>query len=196
MINFIISWLFFRSKLGGNFFSKILVVNWSEIDKTGSNRFIQFKPASSAWGLEQCWGGSRWPWWRPRPWSLHQSRSRSSPSPCRFQKRPEIEISRIVFFLKNGASLASYIVYFWSFQTNITIFLQQYNVKNFPSSIRCRDSNPQPLGRESPPITTRPGLPRIVCTTISKLNYWPNLVTLHQTLTVLGNMMIRPSRLQ
>ena len=88
--------------MGGNFFSKILVVNWSEIDKTGSNRFIQFKPASSAWGLEQCWGGSRWPWWRPRPWSLHQSRSRSSPSPCRFQKRPEIEISRIVFFLKMG----------------------------------------------------------------------------------------------
>ena len=28
-----------------------------------------------------------------------------------------------------------------------------------PSSIRCQDLNPQPLGRESPPITTRPWLP-------------------------------------
>ena len=27
-----------------------------------------------------------------------------------------------------------------------------------PSSIRCQDLNPQPLERESPPITTRPGL--------------------------------------
>ena len=191
MINFIISWLFFRSKLGGNFFSKILVVNWSEIDKSGLNWFIQFKPASSAWGLEQCWGGSRWPWRRPRPWSLHQSRSRSSQSPCRSRKRPEIEISRIVWGI-----LGLLYHLFLVFSNKHYNFLQQYNVKNFPFSIRCRDSKPQPLGRESPPITTRPGLPRIVCTTISKLNYWPNLVTLHQTLTVLGNMMIRPSRLQ
>ena len=28
-----------------------------------------------------------------------------------------------------------------------------------PSSIRPRDSNPRPLDREPPPITTRPGLP-------------------------------------
>ena len=28
-----------------------------------------------------------------------------------------------------------------------------------PSNIRCRDSNSQPLDNESPPITTRPGLP-------------------------------------
>ena len=28
-----------------------------------------------------------------------------------------------------------------------------------PSSIRCRDSNPRPFKHESPPITTRPGLP-------------------------------------
>ena len=28
-----------------------------------------------------------------------------------------------------------------------------------PSSIWCRDSNPRPLESESPPITTRPGLP-------------------------------------
>ena len=45
-------------------------------------------------------------------------------------------------------------VYFRSFQTNITNF---YN--KCPSSIRCRESNPRPLERESFPITTRPGLP-------------------------------------
>ena len=38
-------------------------------------------------------------------------------------------------------------------------FLQQINVKKCPSSIRRRDSNPRPLDREPPPITTRPGLP-------------------------------------
>ena len=38
-------------------------------------------------------------------------------------------------------------------------FLQQINVKKCPSSIRRWDSNPRPLERESPPITTRPGLP-------------------------------------
>ena len=29
----------------------------------------------------------------------------------------------------------------------------------YPSSIRCRDSNPQSLGGESPPLTTRPRIP-------------------------------------
>ena len=38
-------------------------------------------------------------------------------------------------------------------------FLQQIYVEKCPSSIRCRDSNPRPLEHESPPITTRPGLP-------------------------------------
>ena len=32
-------------------------------------------------------------------------------------------------------------------------------MKKFPSSIRCRDLNSQPVEHESPPITTRPGLP-------------------------------------
>ena len=48
-----------------------------------------------------------------------------------------------------------------SFQTQIKI-LQQMNVKKCPSSIRCRDSNSQPLEHESPTITTRPGLPPVV----------------------------------
>ena len=37
-------------------------------------------------------------------------------------------------------------------------FLQQIHVKKCPSSIRCQDSNPQPLEHESPPITSRSGL--------------------------------------
>ena len=52
---------------------------------------------------------------------------------------------------------ASFIIYFQSFQTNVTHSTTVY-VKKCPSSIRCRDSNPQLLGRKSPPITTRPGL--------------------------------------
>ena len=39
-----------------------------------------------------------------------------------------------------------------------TLQFLQY-VKKCPSSIRCRDSNPQPSECESLPITTRPGLP-------------------------------------
>ena len=47
---------------------------------------------------------------------------------------------------------------FLSFQTQIEIF-QQINVKKCPSSKWCKDSNSQPLEHESPPITTRQGLP-------------------------------------
>ena len=52
------------------------------------------------------------------------------------------------FYSKDGPSSTSLIVYFCSFKQTIQ-FLQQYNVKKCPSSIRCWD----------PPITTRPGLP-------------------------------------
>ena len=41
-------------------------------------------------------------------------------------------------------------------------FLQQINVKKCPSSAWCRDLNTQPLQHESPPITTRQGLPPIL----------------------------------
>ena len=62
-------------------------------------------------------------------------------------------------FFKNGPTPASLIIYFQSFQTNtITIFTTNICEK-CPSSIWCQDSNPQPLEHESPPITTRPGLP-------------------------------------
>ena len=35
-------------------------------------------------------------------------------------------------------------------------FVQQINVKKFPSSIRHQDMNPRPLKHVSSPITTRP----------------------------------------
>ena len=47
-----------------------------------------------------------------------------------------------------------FFVYFWSFQTNNTIFA----TNQCPSSIRRRDSNPWPYKHESLPIPTRPGL--------------------------------------
>ena len=47
---------------------------------------------------------------------------------------------------------------FLSFQTHITIFTSNKCEKS-SSSIWCRDSNSRPLDHESPPITTRPGLP-------------------------------------
>ena len=62
------------------------------------------------------------------------------------------------FFKKMGNPRPLF-VYFQSFQTNINTILQQINVKKCPSSIQHWDSNPRPSERESPPITTRPGLP-------------------------------------
>ena len=49
-------------------------------------------------------------------------------------------------------------VYFRLFKHTLH-FLQQIYVKNCPSSIWCWDLNPQHSVHESPPITTRPGLP-------------------------------------
>ena len=45
-------------------------------------------------------------------------------------------------------------------QTSLQFFQQMY-VKKCPSSIWYRDSNPQPLERDSLPITTRPVLPLV-----------------------------------
>ena len=47
---------------------------------------------------------------------------------------------------------------FGLFKQNITIFRTIF-VGKIPSSIWCWDLNPRPLGRECPPIVTRPGLP-------------------------------------
>ena len=64
-------------------------------------------------------------------------------------------------FIKNWAKPGLFLVYFRSFQTNSTQFLQQINLKKMscPSSIWHRDSNSRPSEYEPPPITTRPGLP-------------------------------------
>ena len=52
-------------------------------------------------------------------------------------------------------------------------YLQQIYVKKCPSSIRWRDSNPQPSDCESLPITTRPGL-----LPIALPNYFSNAIVL------------------
>jgi len=62
-----------------------------------------------------------------------------------------------IVFLKKWAYPGLFFIYFRLFKHTLQ-FLQQINVKKYPSSIRYRDSNPRPLGRESLPITTRPGL--------------------------------------
>ena len=58
------------------------------------------------------------------------------------------------------AKAGLFFVYFHSFQTNnINFTTNQCEKMSCPSSIQCRDLNPQPLEHESSPINTRPGLP-------------------------------------
>ena len=64
------------------------------------------------------------------------------------------------FFLKNGPIQASFSFIFGIFKQTIQFFTtNQCEKMSCPSSIRHWDSNPRPSERESPPITTRPGLP-------------------------------------
>ena len=56
------------------------------------------------------------------------------------------------------AACKVFFVYFRSFQTDIITIFTTNIFEKCPSSIRCQDWNPQPLERESLPITTRPGL--------------------------------------
>ena len=51
-----------------------------------------------------------------------------------------------------------FLIYFCLFKQNLQ-FLKQIFVKKSQSRMRCWDLNPQPSTHESPPITTRPGLP-------------------------------------
>ena len=63
-------------------------------------------------------------------------------------------------FYKNGPTPASFLFIFALFKQTIQFFTtNQCEKMSCPSSIRRKDSNPWPLERESPPITTRPGLP-------------------------------------
>ena len=60
-------------------------------------------------------------------------------------------------FFKKWANPVLFLFIFSLFKQTIQ-YLQQINVKKCPSSMWCRDLNPQLLKHESSPITTRPGL--------------------------------------
>ena len=68
---------------------------------------------------------------------------------------------RNLFLTKKWADPGLFFVYFHPLKQTIQ-FLQQINVKKCPSSIRRQDSNSQPSDYQSPPLTTRPGLPLLV----------------------------------
>ena len=55
-------------------------------------------------------------------------------------------------------------------QTNIAIFTTN-KCEKCQSSIQCWDLNPRPSQHESPPITTRPGLPPTKCIFTTNLTY-------------------------
>ena len=62
------------------------------------------------------------------------------------------------YLFLNGPTPAPFSFIFGLFKQT-SIQLQQINVKKCPTSLRHRDSNPQPFKHELSPITTRPGLP-------------------------------------
>ena len=70
-----------------------------------------------------------------------------------------IQIKLFLTFFKKWANPGLFFVYFRSFQTNNTSLTTKMWKMSCPSNIWCLDSNPQPSGYESHPITTRPGLP-------------------------------------
>ena len=61
-------------------------------------------------------------------------------------------------FFKNGPTPASFLFIF-VFSNKHYKFYNKYECEKCPSSIRHRDSNSQPSDYESPPLTTKPGLP-------------------------------------
>ena len=65
----------------------------------------------------------------------------------------------LTIFLKIGQPRPLFRLFSVSIQQTSLQLLQQIYVKKCPSSVQCRDSNPQPLERESLPITSQPGLP-------------------------------------
>ena len=70
-------------------------------------------------------------------------------------------VSILFFFLKKMGQPQPLFCLNLSFQTNITI-LTTKKCKKCQSSIQCQDSNSQPSDYESPPLTTRPGLPPFI----------------------------------
>ena len=86
-----------------------------------------------------------------------ESQASNEGSNCSPNWATTIDLTRYLFFFKKMGQPRPLFRLFSSFQTNQ--FLQQINVKKCSSSIRRRDSNSQPSDYESPPLTTRPGLP-------------------------------------
>ena len=65
------------------------------------------------------------------------------------------------FFLKKWANPGLFLFIFGLFKQKLQIFTSNICEK-CPSSIWYRDLNPRPSEHDSPPITTRPGLPPIL----------------------------------
>ena len=74
-------------------------------------------------------------------------------------------------FFKKWAIPDLFLVYFRLFKQTIQ-FLQQIDVKKYPSSVRCWDLNPRPSEDELPPITTKPGLSPIIAIFYSIFLSW------------------------
>ena len=71
---------------------------------------------------------------------------------------------------------------FGLFQTNMNTILQQINVKKCQYSIQHWDLNPRPSELESPPITTRPGLPPRVLVIVNKNSLYLTVTSTRDTL--------------
>ena len=75
------------------------------------------------------------------------------------RERPTLTCLLTFVFFKKWANSGFFFIYFRSFSNKQYNFYNKSIGKKCPSSIRRRDSNPQPLKHESLPISTRPGLP-------------------------------------
>ena len=64
-------------------------------------------------------------------------------------------------YLKTGHHRHRFCLFLVFFKQTLQ-FLQQINVKKYPSSVRCWDLNPQPSHNELHSITIRTGLPHTV----------------------------------
>ena len=104
--------------------------------------------------------------------------SYSSPSTKGLHGLPNIqqEISAIFFpqnkkcfFLKNGQPRPLFCLFLVFSTKHHYNFYNKYMWKKCPSSIRCRDLNPQPLERESLPITNRRPRNKKKCFRMQKL---------------------------
>ena len=63
-------------------------------------------------------------------------------------------------FFKKWANPVLFFIYFRLFRTHYK-FYNKYVCEKCPSILQCQDSNSRPLEQESPPMTTRLGLPPI-----------------------------------